>query len=137
MHASLGILAVLASLAQPVASSTLPISSALNTADRDAACPACQDFNRFANGGWIDKTAIPPGRSSWSTYDEVGANVRHDLDAIIAEGVAAAHAGRTEDLAKIGTYYSTCMDLPMADRLGMDPVRADLAQVDAIRGPSD
>ena len=58
-------------------------------------CRACDDFNRFANGGWLDRTVIPPGRSSWSTYDEVEADVRNDLQEIIAEGIAAAQAGRT------------------------------------------
>jgi len=137
MRASFGILAAVASLAQPEAASTAPISSALNTADMDVSCPACQDFNRFANGGWIDRTAIPAGRSSWSTYDEVDANVRHDLDAIIADGIAAAHAGRKDDLAKIGTFYSSCMDLAGADRQGIEPLGADLARIDDIRTTAD
>src|SRR3954471_16093203 len=112
-------------------------SGALDNNALDRSCPACTDFNRFANGGWIDKTTIPPGRSSWSTYDEVDRDVRRDLDAIIAEGVAASRAGRNDDLAKIGAFYSSCMDVAAADREGIEPLRADLARIDRIRTSAD
>jgi len=31
----------------------------------DRSASACQDFNRFANGGWIDKNPIPAAYSRW------------------------------------------------------------------------
>src|SRR5688500_17087789 len=125
-------LAAAIALVQSASISAAGPSGALDITDMDRDCPACGDFNRFANGGWIDKTTIPPGRSSWTTYNEVNTNVRRDLEAIIAEGVAAARAGRKDDLAKIGTFYSTCMDEAAADRAGAEPLRPELARIDAI-----
>src|SRR3954447_6521025 len=97
-------------------------SGALDNNALDRSCPACRDFNRFANGGWIDRTTIPPGRSNWSTYDEVRDDVRRGLQAITDDGIRAARAGRKDDLAKIGTFYSTCMDLAAADRASAEPL---------------
>jgi len=134
------ILVLIAAVASLTQASTPPAgkpSGALNPADMDPDCAACSDFNRFANGGWLDRATIPAGRGSWSTYHEVDRDVRSDLDAIVQEGVAAARAGSTGDLAKIGTYYATCMDEAAADRAGAEPLRADLARLDSIRTPAD
>jgi putative endopeptidase len=130
-------LAAAIALADPPGTSAIERGSALKVAEMDRECPSCRDFNRFANGGWIDRATLPPGRSNWSTYDEVDRDVRRDLDLIISEGVAAARAGRKDELAKIGTYYSTCMDEARADREGSDPLRADLARIDGIHTRAD
>lgn len=138
MQAWLTILAAAASLAQSEAlAPPAAATSAWNSAEMDRECPACRDFNRFASGGWLDRTAIPTGRSNWSTYNDVDARVRRELEAIIAEGVAAARAGRKDDLAKIGTFYSSCMDEAAAERDGVEPLRAELARIDAIRTSAD
>ena len=136
MSASIHLAAAIV-LLQPASISPAEPSSALSSDQMDRHCPACDDFNRFANGGWIDRTTIPPGRSAWGTYNEVEANTRRDLEAIIAEGVVAARAGRKDDLAKIGTFYSTCMNEARAEHEGVEPLRADLARIDAIRTADD
>src|SRR5438034_11528004 len=42
-----------------------------NLANRDTTCRPCDDFNRFANGGWIASHAIPASFPSWGRFDEL------------------------------------------------------------------
>src|SRR5258708_5597214 len=38
-------------------------------ANLDRSASACQDFNRFANGGWVDKNPIPAAYSRWGRFE--------------------------------------------------------------------
>src|ERR1043166_10346380 len=37
----------------------------------DRSVSACQDFNRFANGGWIAKNPIPGAYSVWGRFTQL------------------------------------------------------------------
>src|SRR5256885_10267087 len=58
------------------------VSSGFDTANLDRSANACQDFNQFANGGWIAKNQIPPAYPSWGRFqslNEQNQAVLHDL----------------------------------------------------------
>src|SRR5438105_1819903 len=61
----------------------------------DRGASACQDFNRFANGGWIDRNPIPAAYSRWGRFElleEQNINVLHGiLDRLMAKKKAANH----------------------------------------------
>src|SRR6266571_2058767 len=35
----------------------------------DRSVSACQDFNRFANGGWMDRNPVPAAYSRWGRFE--------------------------------------------------------------------
>jgi putative endopeptidase len=106
-------------------------------ADMNRDCPACTDFYEYANGGWLEKATIPAGRSTYSTYQEVGDKVEARLQGIVDEAVLASRSGDTSIKGKIGTYWTSCMDEPTAERDGVRPLAADLGRIDAIRTRED
>src|SRR4051812_5241294 len=54
-----------------VASSTIPPSPPDESA-LDCRVEPCQDFYRFACGGWLTRTPIPPDRPAWSrSFSEI------------------------------------------------------------------
>src|SRR2546430_15670946 len=43
----------------------------LDPANRDTTCAACQDFYRYANGGWLARTTLPPEYASYGSFTEL------------------------------------------------------------------
>ena len=142
MHRFLVLLPALA-LAVPSATAQQPRSAesvvaavagrGLDRANMDTTCRACDDFYRYANGGWIDRNPIPETRSRWSSYDEVGNRTRAALRAILEESAAAAARGDRSATGKLGLFYATCMDSARAEREGAAPIAPALARIGALR----
>jgi predicted metalloendopeptidase len=97
----------------------------------DRGASACQDFNRFANGGWIDKNAIPAAYSRWGRFElleEQNTNVLHGiLDRLMAK---KKFANRNEQ--KIADYYGSCMDEQKIEAEGIKPLEPELQRISEI-----
>ena len=56
-----------------------------DTANLDKSCKPCDDFYRFAMGGWMKSNPIPPEYSSWGSFtvllDKNQQNLRGILEA--------------------------------------------------------
>ncbi|HSU13919.1 M13 family metallopeptidase [Longimicrobium sp.] len=105
----------------------------IDPANMDTTCKACQDFYRYANGGWLDANPIPADRSTWSSYDEVGDRTTATLRQIL-EDAAATAASRPGTLeGRLGTFYAACMDTARAEADGAAPVQGDLRRIAGLR----
>jgi putative endopeptidase len=91
-----------------------------------------EDFFSYANGGWLRAHPIPAADSEYG----IARLVQDDLDAKLrtVSERAAAHrnAAPGSDERKLGDFWVTALDQGLADRLGVAPIRADLAAIDAI-----
>ena len=79
-------------------------------AGMDKATRPGNDFFRFANGTWIDRTPIPPDLPAYSLRRAMTDRIEQRLHGIM-EG-AAAHAPRAPKTleGKVGAFYSSFMD---------------------------
>ncbi|KAF1707650.1 M13 family metallopeptidase [Pseudoxanthomonas sacheonensis] len=123
-----------ATTTEPVAlkldESKLPPVNRFLVSDLDTTKSACADFGGYANGKWLAANAIPGDRTSWGAFemlDERSTGVQHQL----AEQ-AAADKNATGVEKIVGDLWSTGMDEAKANAQGIDPIKGELAAIDAL-----
>ena len=108
-----------------------PVVSGFDFSSIDRSVSACQDFNQFANGGWIAKNPIPGAYSVWGRFtqlDEQNLNVLHD----ILEGLVKKNKLAPGNEQKIADFYSSCMDEPKIEAAGIKPLEPEMQRIAKI-----
>jgi putative endopeptidase len=90
------------------------------------------DFFRYANGGWIASTTIPADRPMCGTITVLMDRSEGAMRSIVEEAAAKTDAPSGSETRQIGDIYTSFMDEARADRLGLKPIEADLARIDAV-----
>jgi predicted metalloendopeptidase len=97
----------------------------------DRSASACQDFNRFANGGWIDKNPIPAAYSRWGRFElleEQNQNVLHG----ILDGLVMKKKFANSNEQRIADFYGSCMDEQKIEAEGIKPLEPELQRIAQI-----
>ena len=112
-------------------------SKAIDPANIDTTCSACQDFFRYANGGWIKRTEIPAAYSRWGSFNELSDKNQDVVRAILEESRAAKNAAAGSNVQKIGDYYGACMDSAHVESHGTKPLQPMLRQIAMLSTAAD
>lgn len=111
---------------------TLPAQkSGIHKEDLDPSCKPCEDFWRYAAGGWLDRNPMPGRLARWGTMAVMNENNRERLKTILEEA-AAAPAGAPAHVKQMGDLYAACMDTAAMDARGLEPLRSDLERIAKI-----
>lgn len=92
-----------------------------------------------ANGAWLDATVLPPDRAEVYGAD-LPASVNARVRAIVEDlrNQARPAAGGGGDIGrKLLDFYDSQRDLAAIDRAGLAPLKARLAEIDAIGTPEE
>lgn len=102
---------------------------AVDVSALDPNADPCEDFYRYACGGWIDRTEIPPDEVHWSrSISEIAARNQVVLRAIVED--AAAGVLDDPDAERIGAFWTACMSEEGADA-DFELFRSVVARTDA------
>ncbi|MEB3801309.1 M13 family metallopeptidase [Flavobacterium columnare] len=94
------------------------------------------DFFRYVNGAWYDKTEIPADKTRWGSFDELRFNTDKDVLAILKEAVSKNLEVKS-DQGKAVNVYKTYMDTITRNKRGIKPLQPYLAKINAIRNVQD
>ncbi len=98
----------------------------------DPTCKPCQDFWRYADGGWLDKNPIPARFPSWGAFPMLAQENREHLRTILDAAAKDTSARPGSNEQKIGDLYASCLATDSIDALGFRPLQPDLDRVAAI-----
>lgn len=90
------------------------------------------DFFAFANGAWLKSHPIPAEESQWGIGQVVQDELYTKLRKISEDAAADKSAKPGSDEQKVGDFWTTAMDQAQADKLGITPLNAELARIDAV-----
>jgi len=88
------------------------------------------DFFRYANGKWADRTEIPSDRARYGNFDALAELSENRLRAILEDAVARKI--NDPDAPKVAAAYASFMDEALADQLDAKPIERELAEIRAV-----
>ncbi|WP_310554674.1 M13 family metallopeptidase [Flavobacterium sp.] len=95
------------------------------------------DFFRYVNGTWVDKTEIPADKTRWGSFDELRQNTDKDALAILKEAAANKNLDPKSDQAKAINVYQTYMDTISRNKLGINPIKPYLTKINELKNIQD
>ncbi|HSU25006.1 MAG TPA: M13 family metallopeptidase N-terminal domain-containing protein, partial [Pyrinomonadaceae bacterium] len=114
--------------------STLPVGafgqhSEIDITGMDKSVDPGDDFFAYANGGWMRSTQIPADRTSFGAFDVIFDMVSKRTAGLITE------AGKSTDpeAKMVGDYYAAYLNEDAIEKRGLEPIKAELAAIDAIK----
>jgi len=81
----------------------------------DITADPCEDFYRFACGGWMDSNVIPDGKSKWGRFYELRDMVDNALKVIVTSNDESPSTAVTS----LKAMYNGCMDTEAMEGAGL------------------
>jgi predicted metalloendopeptidase len=94
------------------------------------------DFFRFVNGTWLERTQIPADASSWGAFNELTEKSRSAIHQIV-EDAAKSNTPAGSEKRKIGDLYASYMDSTRVEQLGIKPLEPTLAEIAAVKSTNE
>jgi putative endopeptidase len=107
------------------------MNNAIDPKNLDLTANPAQDFNQYANGGWMQNNPIPEDKASYNTFTELRDANEKKVKAIVDELLAKDfEKGSVE--RKIGDMFKTGMDSTSLNAAGFTPLISYFKQIDAV-----
>jgi putative endopeptidase len=116
--------------------STLPYTPGLDVTAMDPTVQPCENFYRYACGGWIRHNPIPADQARWNTYSKLTDENQRFLWGLLEEA-SGTDSQRNPAQQKTGDLFHACMDEAAIEKAGTAPLQPVLAQAAAIQSLSD
>ena len=109
----------------------------INVNYMDKTVNPADDFNKFVNGTWLDKTEIPADRTRWGSFDELRKNTDADVMVILNEAINDKTIDPNSDQAKAISLYKSVLDTVSRNKAGIDPLKPYLAKINAVKNTKE
>lgn len=107
----------------------------IDPANMDLSVRPGDNFYLYANGNWIKHNPVPASKTRWGSFDALREESLKRLQTLLES--AAAGAASDPKLQKIGDFYLSGMDSAGLERLGYQPIQADLDRIAGLSSMAD
>ncbi len=109
----------------------------INPDNMDLSVKPGDDFYTYASGTWIKNNPVPAKETRWGSF-----NVLRDFNINAVKGlVEDAAADKTAPLGsvkkRVGDFFAAAMDSVTIEKLGYNPIKADLEKVKQLKTVQD
>ncbi|MFL6216459.1 MAG: M13 family metallopeptidase [Blastocatellia bacterium] len=101
-------------------------------ANLDRSCKPCDDFFKFATGGWNARNPIPAAYPRWGNFNKLEEQNQERLREILDDAARNSKATRGGNVQKIGDFYASGMDTEKIEAANIQPLAAELARIEKI-----
>ena len=122
-------------------------SHGIHVENMDTTVKPSEDFFRYVNGAWLDKTEIPSDRTSWGSFNELRKKTDKDVLTILDKAIADSDTpvikdaetktAVVSDQQKAINYYQTIMDTVSRNEQGINPVLPYLKKIAALKSKKE
>ncbi len=114
-----------------------PLVSGLDLTGFDRSVRPQDDLYRFVGGNWLATTEIPPDRSHYGSFIILDDQAKEEIRTLIIAAAQQPNRAPGSDAQKVGDYYNAYLDTTRVESLGLTPLHAELARIDAIATARD
>lgn len=119
------------------AQSQAPSVSGIDTSLMDNSVKPSEDFFRYVNGIWLNKTEIPKDRTTWGSFNELLKKTDANSLAILKEASKDPKYKSNTDQGKAINLFNAILDTVGRNKQGITPLKPYLKKIDAIKNVAD
>jgi putative endopeptidase len=112
---------------------TAGVRSGIDTQFFDHSVRPQDDFYQFVNGKWLAATEIPAYRPAYGAASKLYDDCQTELGELIQAAALDAAAAPGSDESRIRALYNSFLDETTVERLGSQPLAADLTRIQSIK----
>jgi len=116
---------------------TSPLLSGINIADIDHSARPQDDFNRYANGHWLDRAEIPPDKTRIGIFITLRDKAQEDVRKIIDDLTNSKNLEPGSDDQRVADFFSSYMNMDRRNALGIEPIKADIDRIRSIKDKAE
>ncbi|PBJ12781.1 M13 family metallopeptidase [Flavobacterium sp. ACN6] len=132
-----GVLSAIFSMTAVQAQETASKEPGINVSYMDKKISPSQDFFKFVNGTWLEKTEIPSDRTTWGSFNELIKRTDKDVMTVLKDASKNPKYKSNTDQGKAVNLFSTYLDTIGRDKKGIEPLKPYLKKIDAIKNVAD
>ncbi|MBQ8674290.1 MAG: M13 family metallopeptidase [Bacteroides sp.] len=111
------------------------LTSGIQLANLDTTALPGTDFYQYACGGWMASNPLTGEYSRFGSFDKLAEDNRKQIQGLIEELAAKEHE-QGSVAQKVGDLYKMAMDSVKLNNDGVTPIKADLAELAALKEKS-
>lgn len=109
---------------------TKALTSGIELENFDMSVSPDEDFFRFVNGKWLEKTKIPSDQSNYGAFTALDIETKEAIKKLIEE--ASTQKNPSAIAKQVGDFYRSYTDIAQRNKAGIEPIQGMLSQIKAI-----